>query len=222
MIKKTVIAFLFAFSLSGCAFLNNNKPLNEESLEILELKKSIAETNLRLDELNNKFLLLHEKVEANSSRAGSVSTEAAAAPPEGLKVVKLAEEEKEIPAASGPEDLYNDGQDFFLAGRYNAARAAFAELAENYPSHDLADNALYWIGESFYVEQDYKTALLKFSEAVERYPGANKAPDAMLKAGFSYFELNDKKSGVETLNKLINTYPDSEAASIAKKRLKKP
>ncbi|HZX34989.1 MAG TPA: tol-pal system protein YbgF [Thermodesulfobacteriota bacterium] len=221
MIKKPVIAFLFVFSLSGCAFLNNNKPLNEESLEILELKKSIAETNLRLDELNNKFLLLHEKVEANSLKAGHVSTEAAA-PPEGLKVVKLAEEEKEIPAASGPEDLYNDGQDFFLAGRYDAARAAFAELAENYPSHDLADNALYWIGESFYVEQDYKRALSKFSEAAEKYPKANKAPDAMLKAAFSYFELNDKKSGVETLNKLINTYPDSEAASIAKKRLKKP
>ena len=112
MIKKAIIAFLLAFSLSGCAFLNNNKPLNEESLEILELKKSIAETNLRLDELNNKFLLLHEKVEANSLKAGSVSTEAAAAPPEGLKVVKLAEEEKETPA-SGPEGLYNDGQDFF-------------------------------------------------------------------------------------------------------------
>ena len=92
---------------------------------------------------------------------------------------------------------------------------------ENYPSHDLADNALYWIGESFYVEQDYKGALSKFSEAAERYPRANKAPDAMLKAAFSYFELGDKKSGVETLNKLINAYPDSEAASIAKKRLKK-
>lgn len=221
MIKKPVIAFLFVLSLSGCAFLNDNKSLKEESLDILELKKSISETNLRLDELNNKFLLLHEKVEANSSRAGYVLAEAAAAPPEGLKVVKLAEEEKETPA-SGPEDLYNDGQDFFLAGRYNAARAAFAELAENYPSHDLADNALYWIGESFYVEQDYKGALSKFSEAVERYPKANKAPDAMLKAAFSYFELNDKKSGVETLNKLINTYSDSEAASIAKKRLKKP
>ena len=219
MIKKPIIAFLFVLSLSGCAFLSDNKPLKEESLDILELKKSISETNLRLDELNNKFLLLHEKVEANSGRPGNVSGEAAA-PPEGLKVVKLAEEEKETPA-SGAEDLYNDGQDFFLTGRYDDAREAFARLVENYPSHDLADNALYWIGESFYVEQDYKGALSKFSEAAERYPRANKAPDAMLKAAFSYFELGDKKSGVETLNKLINTYPDSEAASIAKKRLKK-
>ncbi|MFZ3072749.1 MAG: tetratricopeptide repeat protein, partial [Thermodesulfobacteriota bacterium] len=74
----------------------------------------------------------------------------------------------------------------------------------------------------FYVEQDYKTALLKFNDVAERYPKANKAPDAMLKAAFSYFEVNDKKSGVETLDKLLNAYPDSEAASIAKKRLKKP
>ncbi|MFZ3072761.1 MAG: hypothetical protein WA162_05935, partial [Thermodesulfobacteriota bacterium] len=147
MIKKPAVAFLLVLSLSGCAFLSDNKQLKEESLDILELKKSLSETNLRLDELNNKFLLLHEKVEANSSRAGYVSTEDAAVTPEGLKVVKLAEEQKkESPSASGAEGLYNDGQDFFLAGRYDDAREVFAKIAEDYPSHDLADNALYWIG----------------------------------------------------------------------------
>ena len=221
MVKKTIVAFLLALALSGCAFLNDNKRLKEESPDILELKKSLSETNLRIDELNNKFLLLHEKVEAGSFKAGYVPTEDAAAP-EGLKVVKLAEETKEIPSAFDPEDLYNDGQDFFLTGRYNDARDAFERLVSDYPSHDLADNALYWIGESFYVEQDYKTALSKFNGVVEKYPKANKAPDAMLKAGFSYFELGDKKSGNETLDKLLNAYPDSEAASIAKKKLKKP
>ncbi|MBI5560081.1 MAG: tol-pal system protein YbgF [Deltaproteobacteria bacterium] len=223
--RALIFSAVMVFFIGGCAgFEAGKKPLQEENRDVLELKKAISEINLRLEELNNKFLLLQEEVE-NRVKAEARSEEPQSAPPPGLKVVKLEErmegEERteEKKASPSPEALYNRGQNLFISGKYQEARKVFSEFVDMFPASPLADNALYWIGESFYSEQNFKEAALNFKKVFERYPDENKAPDAMLKAGFSYTELGEAEKGVQTLKDLLNRYPQSEAADKAKKRL---
>ncbi|MEE9613539.1 MAG: tol-pal system protein YbgF [Thermodesulfobacteriota bacterium] len=199
---------------------------------VVELRDSVDKINDRLDELNNKFLLLQEKVEANREAVGGSAGESGAegfstAPPKGLKVVKLTEkkpaaEEREVTGGGkgpSPEQLYSRGQDLFIAGKYERARKVFSRLVEEFPIHNLADNALYWSGEAYYSEGDYEKALAKFNEVAERYPGENKAPDALLKVAFSHIELHEAGKASSVLKRIIKLYPESGAADKAGEKL---
>lgn len=228
LLKRILFAVPVLF-FYGCATTVTEKelpPVNEE-LHIVELKKSTAETDTRLDELNNKFLLLHEKVTANSEKLEELKTRVTTVvPPQDLRVIKLTDQgtAEEEPAAKepapDPEALYTRGQDLFLAGKHKRAIEVFSGLAEKFPGHSLADNALYWTGESYYSLRDFERALVKFKEVVDRYPSENKAPAAMLKLGYSHMELDRIEKGAGVLKRLLSEYPESEAADKARKKLK--
>lgn len=239
---KPIIFYSFlTASLIGCAGANAKTDLMARRLD--ELKASLNETNSRVDDLNNKFMLLLEKVEASKSDIERLNS-ASPAVPEGLKVVSLetsgerkkaeaggakadisapaaqAPDAKETKAAT-PQTLYNRGQDLFLAGKFDEARGVFQALVKSFPSSDLADNALYWEGETYYSEKDFYKAADKFMEVPEKYPAGNKAPDAFLKAGFSYLEAYSDAKAKELFERLMKAYPGSEAAGKAKKAMAK-
>jgi tol-pal system protein YbgF len=227
-----LIAYILApLVLFGCAGIEKTEDSYGRLERRIEEQRVLQEETLsRLEELNNKFILLHEKVEAEKAvlrRLLDVPVE----PPHGLKVVRLGEEEEvEVPvervtpvarAGQSAEILYGRGQDLFMSGRYGEARSVFMEFLRSFPAHGLADNALYWLGESYYSEQDYERALEWFAEAAGKYPGGNKAPDALLKVGYSYIELDLIANAQEALGELLDRYPDSEAAVSAGKALEK-
>ncbi len=190
--------------------------LSEKKKAIIELKQAISELNTRMEDLNNRFSLLQEKVTSNAEQIQELSdtyTRAPLTPPEDLKVVKLEED------TVSPEQFYSQAQDLFLSGRYRDARVVFSELVNTYPSHELTDNALYWMGETYYTEEDYRAALKIFKSIVENYPRANKAPAAMLKWGYSLIELGSLDEAVEVLNRLLKKYPHSKAAHKARDKL---
>lgn len=242
MALKNLIAYPLLFLLlTGCAGLSE-KERQEMNGKLSSMRTALDETNAKLEELDNKFILLHEKAEAQKAeieRIGSIPS----APPEGLKVVSLGEDgetkgaepgrDKKIKteaqrpqqgrkgAAESAEAIYNRGQDLFMAGKYPEARAAFNSLVKAYPNHNLADNALYWVGESYYSEKDYEKAVERFRDVVDRYPGENKAPDALLKVAFSQLEINNRDMASATLLLLIKRYPDTEAAVKARTVLDK-
>jgi tol-pal system protein YbgF len=229
-----VIAWLLAAGCAGMGAEEHERLLRQNA----EIRASAEDSRARVDELTNKLMLLHEKLEATRSeveRLDKAMAERALNPPEGLKVVSLDEEatreatepqpakeakkkeEKAKAEARAPEELYNKAQDFFISGDYAVARKVFAELAGLHPQSPLADNAIYWIGESYYSEKDFSKAIDKFKEVVDAYPNENKAPDALLKIALSYKELEDRVKAIEYLERLIKRYPDSEAAQKARK-----
>lgn len=235
-----------AASLIGCAGVNDKNDLMAR--RVGELKASLSETNSRVDDLNNKFMLLLEKVEASKNDIEKLNAVSPSAP-EGLKVVSLGdeaehkkavdadakkEEKPEAPVkapsslktgkaakAETPEALYGRGQDLVMAGRFEEARGVFRGLVKGFPASDLADNALYWEGETYYSEKDFYKAADKFMEVPKKYPAGNKAPDAFLKAAFSYLEINNDSMAKEILERLVKAYPGSEAADRAKKTMER-
>ena len=133
------------------------------------------------------------------------------------KVGELAQA-KEI--APTPDALYMKGLDIFKAGDMPAAREVFTRFLEQYPQHDLAANAHYWIGETHYSEKSYEPAILAFQDVIKNFPTKDKVPAAMLKQAMAFNAINDTKSAKYVLKKLGETFPKSDEATKAKELLK--
>lgn len=120
---------------------------------------------------------------------------------------------------SGVVGDYDRAMETYRDGRYADAEAAFEAIVKGHPSHDYADNALYWQGEAAYDQAHYADALAAFTAVVERYGGGGKAADALLKIGLCYGRLGDTANARDVLTQLIAAYPRSDASKIAKRKL---
>lgn len=133
------------------------------------------------------------------------------------KVTELAQAKE---AAPTPDSMYLKGLDIFKAGDMPGARGIFTKFLEQYPQHDLAANAQYWIGETYYSEKSYEPAILAFQEVIKNFPTKDKVPAAMLKQAMAFNAIKDTKSARYVLKKLGETYPKSDEAIKAKELLK--
>jgi tol-pal system protein YbgF len=133
------------------------------------------------------------------------------------KVGELAQAKEVAPT---PDALYMKGLDTFKAGDMPAAREVFTRFLEQYPQHDLAANAHYWIGETHYSEKSYEPAILAFQDVIKNFPTKEKVPAAMLKQAMAFNAINDTKSAKYVLKKLGETFPRSDEAAKAKELLK--
>lgn len=133
------------------------------------------------------------------------------------KVGELAQA-KEVPPT--PDSAYMKGLDTFKAGDMPAAREIFTKFLEQYPQHDLAANAHYWIGETYYSEKSYEPAILAFQDVIKNYPTKDKMPAAMLKQAMAFNAINDTKSAKYVLKKLGEAFPKSDEAIKARELLK--
>ena len=120
---------------------------------------------------------------------------------------------------ASPRALYDAAYEDLMRGNHGLAVMGFQEVIEQYPTSQLADNALYWLGEAFYVQKDYKRALEHFQKVSSDYPKADKVPAALLKVGFCEIELGRKSKARSALQELVKTYPNSEEAHLARDKL---
>lgn len=111
--------------------------------------------------------------------------------------------------------LYNQAKALLDSEQLPASRAAFEQLLQAHPDHDLADNALYWIGESWYAQSHWLKAASFFVRVAKEYPRGNKVPDAMYKLAKSYEKLGDDAGASDVLRQLCKHYPGTPAAKRA-------
>ena len=69
-----------------------------------------------------------------------------------------------------------------------------------FPKHELAGNAQYWLGEAVYGQQKYDLAITEFEKVLKNYSKSIKVPAALLKIGYAQFELGETKTATKTLN----------------------
>ena len=137
---------------------------------------------------------------------------------ESLKKLAELAKAKEVPAT--PEGVYQQGQDAFKNGDTQKARELFTRFLEQYPKHQLAVNARYWLGETYYAEKKFEQAILEYQQVIKDYPGKEKIPAAMLKQALAFQELGDGKSARYILKKLVEDFPLADETALAKEKLK--
>jgi tol-pal system protein YbgF len=142
----------------------------------------------------------------------SSETPAAAAAEAPPRVASREEQAREVRA-------YDAASNLFRRNDFASAIEAFRAFVRDYPSSQLASNAIYWIGISYANLRDLPKAMAAQQEILSRHPQSPKAPDAMLAIAAIQVEQGDHGSARNTLEDIIARHPGSEAAGKARSRL---
>ncbi len=122
--------------------------------------------------------------------------------------------------APGPNQLYTMALDQLRRGSTSAARAGFSDFLAQYPQHERAGDAQYYVAET--LERDGKAidAEAAYLSVYTRFPRSEKAPTAMFKRAALLGTQNKADKAREVLDLLIRTYPRSDEADLARERLR--
>ena len=121
-----------------------------------------------------------------------------------------------------PTELYRLALENFRQEDFKKAQQLFSQFLSQFPNHELASNAQFWIGECFYKQGDYERAILEYEKVLNRYPKSPKVPAALLKQGLSFLALGEEMTGQYLLQKLIKEYPTTPEADLARQKLPLP
>jgi len=116
------------------------------------------------------------------------------------------------------QKLYKAAMAELNGGKKLDAMNTFSRLLEKNGSHDLADNALYWMAEIAYTDTNYRQALMWFQDVILRYPEGNKLPDSMLKSALCYAKLGDSAYAQKMLSEVETLFSAAPVAKVARAR----
>ena len=132
--------------------------------------------------------------------------------PKSLQAVAVEEQDAEAVASAEAESLYQSSYvlvervDFAEdAGLQEEAINGFQNLAESWPQHELAADALYWIGEILYIREEYEAAAKAFLDVVKTYPSSPRAVGSMLKLGVTMRLLEKPENACAVFDELLFT-----------------
>lgn len=118
-------------------------------------------------------------------------------------------------ATPGPAQLYQLGQDQLRRNSAGAARSAFTSLLTQYPTSDLAPDALYGVAESWAAEGNGPAADSVYALVVQRYPKSQRAPTALYKRATALRTVGQTAQARAIYQQIVDKYPRSEAALLA-------
>ena len=155
------------------------------------------------------------------------NAQAVGLPAEGERIAVIPEEPVNRPPQTAPVPMPPDPEEDYTRAirvlrderNFSKARGLLNGFISEYPTHELADDAQYWIGQSYYQEKNFERAILAFNKVQVDYANGDKAPEALLLEALSFLNIDDRASARELLGQVIAKYPDSSAASTARKRL---
>lgn len=219
--NKIVTVYLFSLSLFGCGGSAQNvkpeSPQNDavsQTIEIMDLRSSVIILQSEIIELKETLKLarelnqnLHERIEAKSSRLSTLEDYQTSFKTSDLKTNSLSDLKVE-----NVENLYKTALAFYFEKNYEESIKSFERLINFDDSHDLSDNAQYWIGESYFGIGNYTRALSAF-EVVLTYPQSNKNDYAQFKIGLCLLKLKKEPQAYAAFQSFINSYPESELIS---------
>ena len=219
--NKIVTLFIFSFLLLGCGGSTQSiKPESQQgdvvsqSVEIMDLRSSVIILQSEIIELKETLKLarelnqsLHNRIEEKNSRLSILETY-----PNTDKTANIITNSQSDEKSGNIEDLYKTAITYYFERSYEESIKSFEYLINIDDSHELSDNAQYWIGESYFGIGNFSRALSAF-EVVLTYPQSNKNDYAQFKIGLCLLKLEKEPQAYAAFQSFINSYPDSELIS---------
>ncbi|MBC7974755.1 MAG: tetratricopeptide repeat protein [Myxococcales bacterium] len=112
-------------------------------------------------------------------------------------------------ASSSPEDLWKLGSTAFEAARYNDAIEIFKRLAQTFPTHDRADDAIYFRGQAYTNLKDWDHAIGVYQQLYEKFPGSSLSDDGLYFAALAAQQLKNCTEARTYLGLIKQKYPKS-------------
>lgn len=122
-------------------------------------------------------------------------------------------------AAAPTDELFNQAQKKYEAGKYQEAYEAFESSLNKDANGANAIQARYMMGESLYQQKEYDQAILQYQKIISSQPKHPKTPAALLKQALAFEQLSDKDTAKILYQKIITSYGSSPEAQQAKTKL---
>jgi tol-pal system protein YbgF len=157
----------------------------------------------------NPPILLRGASVQQSVRAAAVSKPVAAPAPAPVTsaTAQTASVDAGVLPDGTPEEQYNHAHELMMKRKMSEAENALKAFLELHPTHELADNASYWLGETHYARENFQEAIRVYYDAYKTYPKGNKAPAVLLKLGMSLASIGEKESACSAYDELTSSHP---------------
>ncbi len=126
----------------------------------------------------------------------------------------------EVAVTGRAEVTYNTAVQLSQRGNLNTAQRAFEDFLRDFPTHPLAPQALFYLGDILEQQDRLREAIQTFGQIPELHPTAPRVPDALYRMGLLHIDLDERQDGIVFLERVVNTYTDSDAAGLARERLR--
>lgn len=118
-------------------------------------------------------------------------------------------------ASSSPEELWKLGTAAFEAARYNDAIDIFKRLSQTYPTHERADDAVYFRGQAYSNLKDWDHAIGVYQQLYDKYPDSALADDGLYFAAIAAGQLKNCTEARTYLGLIKQKYPKSNVTKQA-------
>lgn len=115
-------------------------------------------------------------------------------------------------ANSSPDDLWKLGSQAFEAARYNDAIEIFKRLAASFPTHERADDALYFRGQSHTNMKDWEKAIGVYQILLDKHPDGPLTDDGLYFAALAAQNLKQCTEARTYLSILKSKYGKSNVS----------
>lgn len=173
-------------TIDGVEIFDPNKDVNADNL-----KPSGSLGTIIFDQNGN---VIDNNVQGSPLKLGG-NNEASAAQP------------SELP--SNPENLFELGYQYFLAGDYKLSADAFQAYSDQFPSGAQISDANFWLGESLFSLRRYEDSARVFLGNHRQFPDARMAPQNLLKLGVSLAAMSQRELACATYAEVKKLYPNA-------------
>ncbi|HSH76745.1 MAG TPA: tol-pal system protein YbgF [Longimicrobiales bacterium] len=119
-------------------------------------------------------------------------------------------------AGGNADQLWRVAREQHQRGSFSTAQRAYEQFLEEYPSHELAPDAHFYLADILVQQNRPEDAVEAFLEIQRLYPTADRVPDALYRVAILQRDLGDTEAARETLQRIVNTYPDAPMAMLAR------
>lgn len=115
--------------------------------------------------------------------------------------------------------LYETALEQFRRGAHGTARSGLREFLSEYPDHELAPDAQYYVAETYARSDQPREALEAYGRVVELFPGSRRAAAALYRSGVLEAERGNLDDARVYFSRVVEGYPESDEADLARERL---
>lgn len=129
-----------------------------------------------------------------------------------------------VPARVGDAEaqgLFNAAMEQYRRRAYGTAREGFQQFVTQFPSHEWAPDAQYFVGETYREEKDYEGAQREYARVLELYPNSKRAPTALYKSGLVEADRRNTERACDFFRRTEAGYPNSDEARLAREQMRR-
>ena len=176
--------------------------LTEVQRQLVQVQELAGQSQQRLTELRGQIEARSQALATAGPRPPGDSSGAAASASSG----------------PGPDQLYELSLQQLRRGSPQTARIGFQKLLKDFPTHDRAGDALFFVGETWGASQP-DSAAVAYELVVKGFPNSPRASAALYKLGLLAEQRRDRAAARVYYQRVLAGYPRSEEAPLAREKL---